>query len=967
PIVYAPISRRNAPAIVAASQDEPASASASMDTSMSGPAASVRSEEMPAAAEDTINNSPDTGLREGTFLDDTARLKKRCQSLRQVQPVPSRCWCVDADLRCDNNRDEVMPHVEVGMLDEPFVKPHANIVPTPLGRRRLQPAPQEPVCIPLNELIPAEHVPATICLTELPARTTPESSGRVHETTLRVGVPSEAEAVVLDGFALKRYCRDKPQDAGMHPAAKRFLAHLPSCGPEDEPTAHMFYVDGSWDGVLGAWAVCCLSLVGDQWKWHGYLCDTMVAPLAANTPFDCELYAQFVALGTIACVGRPSTVFYDCTSAAAVAQGQAQTSAQTCIARGDPLNELVDGLAKRACSMPQERRGEVTEAKEVLRAFGDHFAIAEAATATALVQLPRNEGHGAAHGPTWLTGAPTLADLAASFASLSPGKASGISGIPPEAYQACAARAALVHMPLILKSISRLTFPRDLHDCFEKHTIRTIGGARKRFPADLPSLCVQAHAARLKKRGLAGSILFVDGVSAFYAAHRGHLFTQDACCLREYFDGLALEPSVRQRVLRAFHDTGALERAGVAAPTVLLLRAALARTWFSVDLTAHQVYATVKGTTPGSPVAAEGLAATISCKDVCVSATPQSWLDDVTILVTSKTPADVARDTSRAAALVCQYFAVAGIDVNFGIGKTEAVLCLHGAGSVAARTSVMVTQGGKISVPLPGNRDANLRCVDSYVHLGSRRDGRGNTQGEVERRARLTMEAFVPFRKRILCNRHLTLQEKQHLLASMIMSKFLHNAGTWDLHSKQAYQSFCSKYYSFLRGSIRPMCGVPCRRLSEEQILALTNALGPGEALLIRRVRLVSQVHDKADEYLLRTLADEQTWLQHVRSAVHELAAALEDEAMLEFASRPCDGLEWLRKWPYSRERTATKLKCFRRLRLGQRAELVPGAIQKAAAHQTAADWGLVFATIEAGHDGPDRAHSGFGTRFASL
>ena len=657
----------------------------------------------------------------------------------------------------------------------------------------------------------------------------------------------------------------------------------------------------------------------------------------------------------------------------------------------------------------QTNDGPVTDHNLVLQHFGKHFAKAEQASTVELALMPSLPCDQL---PSVCIGdAPAIADVCGAFASLKSGKATGISGIPPEAYSACAAKAALLHMPLMLKSLSRGRLPllwtglkahpipkpsklqdrvegyrsialaepagkavtkaarRGLVTAFEKITVPTVGGARPDFPVEVPALAVQAHLAMLRSTKRPGAAIFIDGISAFYAARRAHLFTTDAAALHSHITSLALDDDVRQRVCRAVEDCGALERAHVPDASIRLLKAAFTDTWFSVDLTDSEVYRTTQGTVPGSPMAdllfqfiAEvairclqqhldnrGISAVIRAGDKDIRASPQSWLDDVTLLLTSPEALQVQADVAEAMRLIHQYFAVLGIGVNFSAGKTETIMCWHGPGSTKARAQVMVELAACIPVVLPDATTQSLRCVDDYVHLGNLRGFQAAFASDVKRRGQLARDVYRPFQRRILCNTHLSLRERQNLLAGMILAKFMHGAGTWAIREGQNSSIFSKTYMSFLRGSVRPLHGVPCRRLNEAQICALTGALTPGEALAVQRVRLLSQLSLKADSYLKHCLALETTWLQAVATDLRCIADVLDCSAIRTYLAEACCTVTWVERWPFDKRATANMLRKFRRACLARRDDLIPAALAKARAHDQVSVNGLVFITLKAG------------------
>ncbi|OLQ10141.1 hypothetical protein AK812_SmicGene6199 [Symbiodinium microadriaticum] len=389
----------------------------------------------------------------------------------------------------------------------------------------------------------------------------------------------------------------------------------------------------------------------------------------------------------------------------------------------------------------------ITEHSAILQAFGEHFASAEQAVPTTLHALQDAPPVVTQSAELDLSGAPALADVCSAFASLKSGKAAGISGIPPEAYSQCAAHAAVAHMPLVMKALGRGQLPTlwtglkahpipkpakpadrvegyrsialaepaakavtkatrgVLVQAFEAVTLPTMGGARPGFPAEIPATAVQAHLAMLRRIHRPGAAIFIDGVAAFYSVNREHLFSGDADALRDYVQSLPLDPEVRLRISNAIAGQGALERAALPPAVVRLLRIAFCNTWFTVDPGSEQIYHTAKGTIPGSPLADLlfqfvagtslkclkehlddiGVSAVVSVEGAEVRAAPQSWLDDVALLLTSTDAAHLPHDIAAAMRLIGQYMAILGIEVNFAAGKTETVIGWYGKRSTAAR------------------------------------------------------------------------------------------------------------------------------------------------------------------------------------------------------------------------------------------------------------------------------------------
>ena len=53
----------------------------------------------------------------------------------------------------------------------------------------------------------------------------------------------------------------------------------------------------------------------------------------------------------------------------------------------------------------------------------------------------------------------------------------------------------------------------------------------------------------------------------------------------------------------------------------------------------------------------------------------------------------------------------------------------------------------------------------------------------------------------------------------MVLAKFLHGAGTFELGCKQASGVFARKYVGLVRGAIPALPVAPCRRLTDLQMI----------------------------------------------------------------------------------------------------------------------------------------------------
>ena len=583
----------------------------------------------------------------------------------------------------------------------------------------------------------------------------------------------------------------------------------------------------------------------------------------------------------------------------------------------------------------------------VAQAFGRHFAKAECATAQPLKELQQQQQHvpPTATEPVDLLEVPHLSCLAQAFATAANRRAPGLSGLPPDFYSAQPLAAARAHMPVILKMLSRGQAPTlwtgNLSICMPKpakdHTsvdgYRAIamvevaskattkalrpfltkavaalslpgtGGTMPGAPMTLAAMTVQSHLQFLRKQKLCGAVIFVDGANAFYAVVRDYVLDSKADSFQQWLSHLPVPDRIRRRLQRRFSQGNLLEEAGLTQAQQDLVQQFLRRTWYTTHVDGRQIFSTQAGTAPGSPVAdaifqvifASALRelhqdlteiGATDCIEVsgagCQAADMPTWMDDMAVLLTC--PAEkLELQLSQATALVQAHLRAIGISVNFGRGKFEVLLAVHGKGSQALRQRLLIEQAARIQV---GDTSQTIECVASYVHLGTLRQATGSDWDDLARRKYQTDGVFAKVRGRLLNNPHLSWQEKVHMLGSLIMRKFLHGAGTWVLRTKGELARYRAYYMAYVRGATWPLCGHSSKFLDDDAICALNGILRPDQALAIERARTLWQVANGRSAYLRASIVRAGIWLE---KAAHDMDTILQALQLPRLPALPQD------------------------------------------------------------------------------
>ncbi|CAE7193320.1 unnamed protein product [Symbiodinium sp. CCMP2592] len=324
-------------------------------------------------------------------------------------------------------------------------------------------------------------------------------------------------------------------------------------------------------------------------------------------------------------------------------------------------------------------------------------------------------------------------------------------------------------------------------------------------------------------------------------------------------------------------------------------------------------------------------------------ADPVSWLDDIAVLLQSQSAKAAATDAARATALIYQYLSLIGVGLNLDQGKTEAIVSWHGPGAHDAKVQVMQKGAGSVPICVPGCTGLLLRCVLHYEHLGSLRTDGGDIGPAVEHRHREARSVYRAVKTRLLPNPNLTLAERQSMIHALILSRFLHGAGTWLFGSTESWESYVARYVGLLRGAIRPLHGCSSGRLSQPELCALTRALLPEEVLAVSRVRLLACIAHRGGRFARLQFAHHGAWILQLRSDVALVARVTEDTALKAYAEADLDAAAWIDAWPFNQGGTRALLARFRKLCVAGRCHLVEPAIARAHAHERIQQAGPVY------------------------
>ena len=414
---------------------------------------------------------------------------------------------------------------------------------------------------------------------------------------------------------------------------------------------------------------------------------------------------------------------------------------------------------------------------------------------------------------------------------------------------------------------------------------RSAVGEKKGLPLELPKTYARTQLAWLCARQQSGSILFIDGKNAYYAAVRNLLHTDggfgDGLELLRFVEAVFSDEEDRRCLYTALVGPGILAES--CAPTTLhnYIRATVDKTWFSLDLGSGACYKTLTGTSPGAPLAdvlyqlistrfldqvkcALEASGHLTTADNGAAAPLPGWADDYAVLLEA-TSADAAiRQLQEVAPHIFSALRQTGIELNLTKGKTEALLVLHGAGSRKLQQQIHNDHCPGIDFLLPKGQQKRLCVTRKYVHLGGVVTDTGSLVADLRQIIGDAERIFSRLRPTLLRNRHLSCDERVrvHLFHSLVLSKIQQGAMTWFLRTGGEYNLLTSALDKWHRSMIGPIFGCSARGSDAQEIRTVIGRLSAQQILDTAHVRWLAGVAGNCCDFLSRRLCQHGQWLK---------------------------------------------------------------------------------------------------------
>ena len=154
------------------------------------------------------------------------------------------------------------------------------------------------------------------------------------------------------------------------------------------------------------------------------------------------------------------------------------------------------------------------------------------------------------------------------------------------------------------------------------------------------------------------------------------------------------------------------------------------------------------------------------------------WADDSVLPMAFSTAAELSNALPLVASIVHCTLECRAMSLNYGAGKTEALLHLSGPNSATVRRRLL---GRTRVVPFTGSRGDvhELRLCQRYAHLGTVITERGGPLHDFRAKLAKAKQATFPLAARVLRDTRIDWRARRHTMEAIGVSAALHNTGIW--------------------------------------------------------------------------------------------------------------------------------------------------------------------------------------------
>ena len=210
-----------------------------------------------------------------------------------------------------------------------------------------------------------------------------------------------------------------------------------------------------------------------------------------------------------------------------------------------------------------------------------------------------------------------------------------------------------------------------------------------------------------------------------------------------------------------------------------------------------------------------------------------------------------------------------GLTLNFGPGKTEAVLALRGPSAKACKAHILES-GGLLC------DEFTLRVVPAYKHLGTLATYTAIPTRDAARRIQQANKAYAKMSGHFLGSARIPLETKMLAAGTLVDTVLLHGGELWTPLSAGIAQRVEHVHMRWLRRATAEIRSGTSPNLTDEEVRSIYQAASTSSLLACRRLRYLSSF-DKACPFLRSLLQGSEgrhPWVAQIKEDIALLQAA---------------------------------------------------------------------------------------------
>ena len=250
-----------------------------------------------------------------------------------------------------------------------------------------------------------------------------------------------------------------------------------------------------------------------------------------------------------------------------------------------------------------------------------------------------------------------------------------------------------------------------------------------------------------------------------------------------------------------------------------------------------------------------------------------AYVDDVAILRVTQA-ISIVGDMTIISKLAVQVFSAFRLALNFAKGKSHVLIRFAGKGAGGARRA-FAAAGERLKFEVDGAQYV-VHAVNMYKHLGTATTATLSLGLDLSMRFGSMRSALRPIASRFFRNPRIALEKKTMVCRSLLLSKGLFNASTWQIPTAGEKRRIHTNVMYVYRSTAAAHYKEVAHASSDQEILGRLQVLAPYTLIRLARLCLATRIFTKSPLLLKRLLFasrfNSKAWLRAFHDDLERLS-----------------------------------------------------------------------------------------------